>query len=54
MLDDASMPAHRHIRAAVGAVIASVVGDTAVYVSSGSRHQGPSGGGPVAVIVRVG
>jgi cyanuric acid amidohydrolase len=54
MLDDPSMPAHRHIRAAVGAVIASVVGDTAVYVSSGSRHQGPPGGGPVAVIVRLG
>lgn len=53
MLDDAAMPAHRHIRAAVGAVIASVIGDTAVYVSSGNRHQGPPGGGPVAAIVRL-
>ncbi|MFN8515978.1 MAG: ring-opening amidohydrolase [Chloroflexia bacterium] len=53
MLDDASMPAHRHIRAAVGAVIASVIGDTAVYVSSGTRHQGPPGGGPIAIIVRL-
>jgi len=33
--------------------IASVVGDPAGYVSSGSRHQGPPGGGPVAAIVRV-
>jgi cyanuric acid amidohydrolase len=54
MLDDSSFPAHRHIRAAVGAVIASVIGDTAVYVSSGSRHQGPPGGGTIAAIVRLG
>ncbi len=54
MLDDAAFSPHRHIRAAVGAVIASVTGDTAVYVSSGSRHQGPPGGGPVAAIVRLG
>ncbi len=54
MLEDAAFGAHRHIRAAVGAVIASVVGDTAVYVSSGSRHHGPPGGGPVAAIVRLG
>jgi cyanuric acid amidohydrolase len=53
MLDDSSFPAHRQIRAAVGAVIASVTGDTAVYVSSGTRHQGPPGGGPVAAIVRL-
>ncbi len=53
MLEDSAVPAHRHIRAAVGAVIASVIGDTAIYVSSGSRHQGPPGGGPVAAIVRL-
>jgi cyanuric acid amidohydrolase len=53
MLEDSSVPAHRHIRAAVGAVIASVIGDTAIYVSSGTRHQGPPGGGPVAAIVRL-
>ena len=52
MLEDQDVHASRHIRAAVGAVIASVVGDTAVYVSSGTRHQGPPGGGPVAVIAR--
>ena len=29
-----------------------VVGDPMVYVSGGAEHQGPSGGGPVAVIAR--
>jgi cyanuric acid amidohydrolase len=53
MLEDQDVHASRQIRAAVGAVIASVVGDTAVYVSSGTRHQGPPGGGPVAAIVRL-
>ena len=53
MLEDQDVHASRHIRAAVGAVIASVVGDTAVDVSSGTRHQGPPGGGLVAAIVRL-
>ena len=34
--------------------IASVTGDPMVYVSGGAEHQGPSGGGPVAVIARRG
>src|SRR3989442_6941709 len=38
--------------AVVGGVIASVIGDPMVYVSGGAEHQGPSGGGPVAVIAR--
>lgn len=53
MLEDQDVHASRHIRAAVGAVIASVVGDTAVYVSSGTKHQGPPGGGNVAALVRL-
>lgn len=52
MLDDSDINQTRHARAVVGAVIASVVGDPMVYVSGGSEHQGPTGGGPVAVIVR--
>jgi len=41
--------------AIVNALIASVVGDTMVYVSGGEvdSHSGPSGGNPVSVIVRV-
>jgi cyanuric acid amidohydrolase len=52
MLNDSDVHSTRHARAAVGAVIASVVGRTAIYVSGGAEHQGPSGGGPVAVIAR--
>lgn len=54
MLDDSDINQTRHARAVVGAVVASIVGDPMVYVSGGSEHQGPSGGGPVAAIVRVG
>lgn len=53
MLNDSDIHATRHARAAVGAVLASVVGHTALYVSGGAEHQGPPGGGPVAAIVRV-
>ncbi len=50
MIDDSDINHTRHARAS--AVIASVVGDPMVYVSGGAEHQGPSGGGPVAVIAR--
>jgi cyanuric acid amidohydrolase len=52
MLNDSDINSTRHARAAVSAVVASVVGNTAVYVSGGAEHQGPPGGGPVAVIAR--
>lgn len=52
MLDDSDISHTRMARAVVGSVIASVVQDPMVYVSGGSEHQGPSGGGPVAVIAR--
>ena len=45
----------RPARAVLGAVIASVVGDPAVYASAGwGYHQGPVGGGVAAVIAQVG
>lgn len=53
MLDDSDINQTRHARAVVNAVAASVVGDTMLYISGGSEHQGPPGGGPVAAIVRV-
>lgn len=53
MLGDSDINATRHARAAVGGVLASVVGHTALYVSGGAEHQGPAGGGPVAALVRV-
>jgi cyanuric acid amidohydrolase len=37
----------------VGGVLAGVVGDTRLFVSGGAEHQGPDGGGPIAVIARV-
>ncbi|SRR5579884_83242 len=44
----------RPARAVLNAVIASVVGDPAVYVSAGwGYHQGPVGGGLISAIVRV-
>ena len=53
MLDDLDINATRHARAAVGGLIGGVAGTGAVYVSGGAEHQGPAGGGPVAVIARV-
>jgi cyanuric acid amidohydrolase len=53
MLDDSDINATRHARAAVGGLIGGVAGTGAVYVSGGAEHQGPAGGGPVAVIARI-
>ena len=52
MLDDSDINATRHARALVGGVLAGVLGRTDLFVSGGAEHQGPDGGGPVAVIVR--
>jgi cyanuric acid amidohydrolase len=44
----------RPSRAVLGAVVASVVGDPAIYASAGmSYHQGPVGSGVAAVVARV-
>jgi ring-opening amidohydrolase-like protein len=53
-LDDSDVHHHRHIKAAVGGVVAAAVDDAAVFVSVAAIHQGPSGGGPVAAIVDLG
>lgn len=53
MWDDSDIHATRHARALVGGVIAGVIGGTQLFVSGGAEHQGPDGGGPVAVIARV-
>ena len=52
MLDDSDVGSTRHARAAVGGMIGGLSGTGAVYVSGGAEHQGPPGGGPVAVIAR--
>ncbi|MGO7076608.1 ring-opening amidohydrolase [Rhizobium johnstonii] len=52
MLNDGDMDQQRHIRGAVGAIVASILGDTALFVSGGAEHQGPDGGGLVSLIVK--
>jgi cyanuric acid amidohydrolase len=52
MLDDSDISATRHARAFVGGVLAGLVGSTEIFVSGGAEHQGPDGGGPVAIIAR--
>jgi cyanuric acid amidohydrolase len=53
MLDDTDIHAQRHVRGAVGALVAGVLGDTRLFVSGGAEHQGPDGGGLVAIIASV-
>jgi len=53
MLTDSDINSTRYARAVVNAVIASIVDDPMVYVSGGSEHQGPLGGGPVSVIAYI-
>jgi cyanuric acid amidohydrolase len=50
MLNDGDMDQQRHIRGAVGAIVASVLNDTALFVSGGAEHQGPDKGGMIAVV----
>jgi cyanuric acid amidohydrolase len=52
MMDDSDINHTRMARAVVGAAIASVVKDPMIYVSGGSEHQGPVGGGPLAIIAK--
>lgn len=53
MIDDSDISHTRMARSVVGAVVASVVRDPMIYVSGGSEHQGPSGGGPIAAIAKL-
>jgi cyanuric acid amidohydrolase len=51
MLDDSDISSTRHARAFVSGALAGLVGHAEIYVSGGAEHQGPDGGGPVALIV---
>jgi cyanuric acid amidohydrolase len=53
MLSDADINYERHARAALGAVIASITNDPAIFVSGGTEHQCPPGEAPIAAIVHV-
>ncbi|MEL6522745.1 MAG: ring-opening amidohydrolase [Pseudomonadota bacterium] len=50
MLDDSDISSTRHARGFVGGALAGLTGRTDLFVSGGAEHQGPAGGGPVAVI----
>ena len=52
MLDDSDISSIRHARALVGGAIAGLLGQTDLFVSGGAEHQGPDGGGPIAIIAR--
>lgn len=51
MLDDSDISSTRHARAFVGGALGGYFGETEIYVSGGAEHQGPPGGGPVAIIL---
>lgn len=52
MLDDSDISSTRHARAFVCGALAGLVGHAELYVSGGAEHQGPDGGGPVAIICK--
>ena len=51
MLDDSDISSTRHARAFVCGALSALIGHAEIYVSGGAEHQGPDGGGPVALIV---
>ena len=51
MLIDSDISPTRHARGFTAGVLAGLVGHAELYVSGGAEHQGPDGGGPVAIIV---
>ncbi len=50
--DDSDIQPTRHARSVVNSVVGAVTGDPLSYVSGGAEHQGPDGGGPVAIIAK--
>ncbi len=54
MLGDSDLAPTRHARGFTAGALAGLVGHAELYVSGGAEHQGPDGGGPVAVIVEAG
>ena len=53
MTDDSDINATRHARSVVGGVVAGATGFTDIFVSGGAEHQGPDGGGPIALISQI-
>lgn len=53
MLEDDDVSDTRWARCTLHAVLASTLGESAVYVSTRAEHHGPLGGGPVAILAKV-
>jgi len=53
MLSDDDISDTRYSRCVLSSVLASVLGETRVYVSTRAEHHGPLGGGPLAIIARM-
>jgi cyanuric acid amidohydrolase len=53
MWTDGDISDMRYSRCVVSSLLAGILGESAVYVSTRAEHQGPLGGGPVAIIARV-
>lgn len=53
MNTDSDIHSTRHARAAVGGLLAGLVGDTQLYVSGGAEGQGYPGGGSLCVVYRI-
>ncbi len=52
MWHDSDVHALRHFRAAMGGMLAALTGDTRIYIAAGAEHQGPPGGGTLAIFAR--
>jgi len=52
MWHDSDVHALRHFRAAIGGMLAGITGDTRFYIAAGAEHQGPPGGGTMAIFAR--
>lgn len=52
MWHDSDVHALRHFRAAMGGMLAGLMGDTRFYIAAGAEHQGPPGGGTFAIFAR--
>ncbi len=52
MLNDDDISDTRYSRCVLSSVLASMLNETRVYVSTRAEHHGPNGGGPLAIIAK--
>lgn len=49
---DSDIQPPRHVRAAVGGLLAGLIGHTRIFCAGGAEHQAPPGGGVLAIFAR--